>query len=345
MTTMGVDEFKTKVLATRDKPVKGRMLKALIERGEGLMKGGPFIGPKGGKYADAAHTIPWHEGIGMEPRRLDQWRKLGSKFDSSKKFAASNLKGYGAKSPAQVAAHIQTNSATKVDTDGIRKNLSASGDWYIHHKIAVSDVDHMTHGSVESSGKEDLSKPIVVNHKGEVIDGRHRVHLALKQGITHLPAIMPAKMFHDREVGNPLTKALGGISLPGYSVPNRSMGSGTYGFHRDETRKTKNKGRRGVSAVIDQHNFADRVKQLMGDYESKPPRVVVDLKNLDPSLFDALGKYTELHKDPWATAQGEHLDTNVKENRASTDRQLKSRFKAQEMARATARWSPDIEAD
>lgn len=29
--------------------------------------GGPFIGPKGGKYADAAHKIPWQESSGKDP--------------------------------------------------------------------------------------------------------------------------------------------------------------------------------------------------------------------------------------------------------------------------------------
>lgn len=143
-----------------------------------------------------------------------------------------------------------------------------------------------------------------------------------------------------------MSKALAGISLPGYLQPNRSVGSGTYGFHQDETKKTKNKSR-GVSTVIKQQNFKERVKELLAGYESHPPRIVLDFKLLDPSLFDAMGGAGRppLHKRPWETVQGEHLKLNVETSRERLDNAIDERAKAQEQARATARWSPDFEAD
>jgi hypothetical protein len=143
-----------------------------------------------------------------------------------------------------------------------------------------------------------------------------------------------------------MAKSLAGISLPDYAAPNRSVGSGTFGFHQDETKKTKNKGR-GVSTVIKQQNFKGRVKELLAGYESHPPRVVLDFKLLDPSLFDAMGGAGRppIHKRPWETVQGEHLKLNVVANRERLDIAISDREKAQEQARATARWSPDIEAD
>jgi hypothetical protein len=32
-----------------------------------LLKAGPFVGPRGGKWADAAHTVPWKEPTAKEP--------------------------------------------------------------------------------------------------------------------------------------------------------------------------------------------------------------------------------------------------------------------------------------
>lgn len=57
----------------------------LVVGTERLEKAGPFIGPKGGKWADAKHTIPWKEGSGdgnnpvqreMVRKQKDKSRKL-----------------------------------------------------------------------------------------------------------------------------------------------------------------------------------------------------------------------------------------------------------------------------
>jgi hypothetical protein len=49
-----------------EKPEPAKVKKSiprLVVLGEPLEKAGPFIGPRGGKWADPKHTIPWHEGV------------------------------------------------------------------------------------------------------------------------------------------------------------------------------------------------------------------------------------------------------------------------------------------
>tara|TARA_R110002012_G_scaffold168367_1_gene331838 strand:- start:1300 stop:7536 length:6237 start_codon:yes stop_codon:yes gene_type:complete len=119
----------------------------------------------------------------------------------SESFARSNLAGTGAKRTSHVVEHVVRNSQAGVNPRKLHDELSQSGDWHYLHRVDVGDVDAGTHGKVVPSGKEDLTKPVVVNHKGEVIDGRHRVELARERGIRHLPAYVPAKYLFEKEPG------------------------------------------------------------------------------------------------------------------------------------------------
>lgn len=58
---MSLDEFKAKVFS---KKRQGKMVKSRVisqKAFASLQKGGPYIGPRGGKWADPQHTIPWKE--------------------------------------------------------------------------------------------------------------------------------------------------------------------------------------------------------------------------------------------------------------------------------------------
>lgn len=63
--------------------------KRLITRGFWLMKaGGPFIGPRGGKWADPAHTIPWEEPQAhFEPKKEEPATKPKASAKEKKKTA------------------------------------------------------------------------------------------------------------------------------------------------------------------------------------------------------------------------------------------------------------------
>lgn len=59
MTPLGLEEFRRKVYATADLPQMIKAEKPGQQLGLFTAHGGPFIGPRGGKWADAKHTRHW----------------------------------------------------------------------------------------------------------------------------------------------------------------------------------------------------------------------------------------------------------------------------------------------
>jgi hypothetical protein len=149
--------------------------------------------------APVAVTEPAVEGF-KHADKLKDWVEARGIKDSAT-FAARDLGGTGAKSTASVLSHIDTNTMGRIDLARIRSELSKTGNWHYLHKVSVKSVDTKTSGGVEPSGKEKLSVPIVINAKGVVVDGRHRVELARKRGIEELPAYMPASRYYEGSFG------------------------------------------------------------------------------------------------------------------------------------------------
>lgn len=65
VTTLPLEEFRRKVHATLEHPA--------------MVKGGPYIGPRGGKWADAAHTIHWEPEQPKGAPQLDLFEALATK--------------------------------------------------------------------------------------------------------------------------------------------------------------------------------------------------------------------------------------------------------------------------
>lgn len=66
---------KTIVGAIKNKETEAKKSMNDIEELEEFIKGGPYIGPKGGKWADPEHKIAWKETVGkITPRDVDQAR-------------------------------------------------------------------------------------------------------------------------------------------------------------------------------------------------------------------------------------------------------------------------------
>jgi hypothetical protein len=141
----------------------------------------------------------------MRPRK-NRLKQLAGKFSSADEFDAANLKGYGAKSVSDIAGIIDAASRTRLDLSLVRQEVAKGGQWYFLHKITVADVDPLTHGEVTPTGKEDLSKPIVVGANRAVLDGRHRVMLAKKSGIEELPAYIPARLLYQIWYDSPMMR-------------------------------------------------------------------------------------------------------------------------------------------
>lgn len=130
-------------------------------------------------------------------------KKVMARFDSAEDFATSKLSGYGGKTASQVAHLIDVASRTRLSMSKVRSEVSAGGEWYFMHKAKVSDLKPHSHGKVKPSGKEDLSKPIVLGKGNAILDGRHRVALAKEQGVRELPAIIPAATLYHLLKGKP----------------------------------------------------------------------------------------------------------------------------------------------
>jgi hypothetical protein len=119
----------------------------------------------------------------------------------------------------------------------------------------------------------------------------------------------------------------------------RGVGSGAWGVHKDEKKKL----RRGVSTLLDIQNLMDVIEDMLRDKKDRPKRLVLDIRKLDPSLFEALGGNTWIHKDPWQTVKGDALKQNVKANRERTDQKARDNAEAQKVGRMATRWSPYID--
>jgi hypothetical protein len=60
---------------------------------EGMEKAGPYIGPKGGKWADAKHTVPWKEKKKKSVPKFEQVNKLTDEYNKVWDAAFSAQKG------------------------------------------------------------------------------------------------------------------------------------------------------------------------------------------------------------------------------------------------------------
>jgi len=132
----------------------------------------------------------------MSSGRAGKLRRLMQRYGSAQEFASARLSGYGAKSANAIVGIIDAASRTRLDLNRVRQEVRAHGKWYFLHRVAVSELNYRTHGKVVPSGSEDLSRPIVIGLRGEVLDGRHRVALAVQTGVQSLPAYVPAERLY-----------------------------------------------------------------------------------------------------------------------------------------------------
>lgn len=75
----------------------GRALEIVL-RAIAKASGGPYIGPKGGKWADPQHTIPWHQpapGAGHSPRSPEKRATTKPKLTAAAVSALKYLSKYG----------------------------------------------------------------------------------------------------------------------------------------------------------------------------------------------------------------------------------------------------------
>ncbi len=128
---------------------------AALER---LTKAGPYIGPKGGKWADAAHTIPWKEEGSTEGSKKKRTRKSNLDFVQE----AIKIQGYlPVEGPGGTTLHVQK-------VIGVAPN----GAWIISH-LSPSLSRHLR---IKRSAQGYLAKRAkeIIAKKEEIIEERER---------------------------------------------------------------------------------------------------------------------------------------------------------------------------
>lgn len=156
--------------------------------------GGPFIGPRGGKWADAAHTVPWKEDVSAADARahavaMDEGGKHG--------------KAGAGPTPADVP-HVRVTVPIS-DLDAIDPADRGRVDEYAKRTTPIPAVHAGYNARSASRGKGKIY----------VANGNHRVAAAKARGDTHIEVVMPAAD-HGRWEGR-MAKA-----EPAHRVPSSS---------------------------------------------------------------------------------------------------------------------------
>lgn len=123
-----------------------------------------------------------------------------SKFNNEDDFVNTSPK-MGAKSVSDILGYIDQNTNGQLNFDEVRNSIGETKSFFKDKinidNLNIQDADIVAKENI-NRGNIDLSKPIVVDAKGNIIDGRHRVVFAKQNGITELDAYIPANMFYQK---------------------------------------------------------------------------------------------------------------------------------------------------
>lgn len=362
VTTMTLDDFRRKVLRTPDLAPHDRILKSLIERGRELFKaGGPYIGPRGGRWADPEHTIPWHESReGFERQHAARKKKREERLAAHREKIKlggeyKTETGYvvvipDASDPGKVrtqsfdehgfSGHHTYNNLDDLAFDtlpyrgqwepasGILEKLFGTETW--REGMARTTVV-MALNSLGYYGKredQNLINQHIQRHGYQSAADALRGWSENKKELSETTRHLLAKAAADWE----LSKAtLGGIALPQHLGPKAPVGSGTWA-----TDKTK---RWGASAVLDSQNVLDNVRQMRDERKIKP-RLVLDLRKLNPIVADDLHNVKDLEIDDESMEgiRGDVENDNAKRSRQRALDKRKQAVDNQTVGRKATEW-------
>lgn len=94
-----------------------------IEGLEALIKGGPYIGPRGGKWADAKHTVPYHEQSGWTPGAKSDRKARAALEDRLWEALPSSMKSVDGDGNRQVHARGVTAKISSLSDKGLKVQL------------------------------------------------------------------------------------------------------------------------------------------------------------------------------------------------------------------------------
>jgi hypothetical protein len=134
---------------------------------EGVRKAfdsGPFIGPRGGKWADPQHTTPWHPTAPQSPPskpKVDTERLLQGNLG----IPRIDMPQIKAALVPDFIAHVEKHGAhvtrERVPVSTLKSTQNELKADKIQHEVEVGDIAH-------------LSKPVIVSHDDFLLDGHHR---------------------------------------------------------------------------------------------------------------------------------------------------------------------------
>ena len=123
-----------------------------------------------------------------------------SKFNNEDDFVNTSPK-MGAKSVSDILGYIDQNTNGQLNFDEVRNSIGETKSFFKDKinidNLNIQDADIVANENIDRENI-DLSKPIVVDAKGNIVDGRHRVVFAKQNGITELDAYIPANMFYQK---------------------------------------------------------------------------------------------------------------------------------------------------
>lgn len=120
--------IRTPVKPCRPQPERFVLIKA---------QGGPFIGPRGGKWANAQHTIPWHEGTrAWARRRLKEATKY--KAMPSKQLVKVRSRLASTMSAAKKDGRQEDYKRARARYQEASREVESRRDYYTHARRAVA---------------------------------------------------------------------------------------------------------------------------------------------------------------------------------------------------------------
>lgn len=144
----GKPKPKAPIVVEPDKPAADQLdlFKALLATGlyeEVLEKsgGGPFIGPRGGKWADAAHTIPWDD-------------KANARQSALSNMSLDDIMEHALKMHGQEAVAAAATRAVKGVCEVTDQALQSKAKQLVDHPEIKAAADRATSGLTRKSGPE-----------------------------------------------------------------------------------------------------------------------------------------------------------------------------------------------
>ena len=110
---------------------------------------------------------------------------------AAKEFALKQVQGLSAN---KVSDLMIKNTEGDPNRKAIKARIKKAGDFYVQKEVNISELKgQLTQATPEAGAKTESKGPIIIDETGEIIDGRHRVALAISEGKETIDALVPIK--------------------------------------------------------------------------------------------------------------------------------------------------------